>query len=51
MDMLKNERPKDDPILDFVLMNVAALLVISGACEADECESGPVIKERGPAGG
>ncbi len=51
MAMLKNELPPENPILHFVLMNVAALLVVSGACEADECESGPVIKERGPGGG
>ena len=50
MQILRNERPKDDPILHFVLMNVAGLLVVSGACEVDECQSGPVIKERGPAG-
>ena len=49
--MLKDELPEDNPILHFVLMNVAALLVISGVCEADECESGPVITERGPGGG
>ena len=42
ISMLKDELPEDNPILHFVLMNVAALLVISGVCEADECESGPV---------
>ncbi|KAH0844697.1 anthranilate phosphoribosyltransferase [Fonsecaea monophora] len=51
MSILRNERPRDDPILHFVLMNIAALLVVSGACDADSCESGPVITERGPAGG
>ncbi|EXJ85264.1 anthranilate phosphoribosyltransferase [Capronia epimyces CBS 606.96] len=51
MSILRNERSPDDPVLHFVLMNVAALLVVSGACEADSCESGEVIKERGPAGG
>ena len=51
MSILRNERPRDDPILHFVLMNVAALLVVSGACDADVCESGDVIGERGPAGG
>lgn len=51
MSILRNERSPDDPILHFVLMNVAALLVVSGACDADTCESGEVIKERGPAGG
>lgn len=51
MSILRNQRPADDPILQFVLMNVAALLVVSGICDADTCESGEVIKERGPAGG
>jgi len=51
ISILKNELPADDPILDFVLMNTAALLVISGVCEADESDSGDVIKERGPGGG
>ena len=51
MSILRNEMDRDHPILHFVLMNVAGLLVVSGACEADECESGPVIKERGPGGG
>ncbi|KIX94420.1 uncharacterized protein Z520_09806 [Fonsecaea multimorphosa CBS 102226] len=51
MSILRNERPPDDPILHFVLMNIAALLVVSGVCDADSCESGEVITERGPAGG
>ena len=50
MAILRNERDRDDPILHFVLMNIAALLVVSGACDADTCESGEVIKETGPAG-
>ena len=50
MGILRNERSPDDPILHFVLMNIAALLVVSGACDADTCESGEVIKETGPAG-
>lgn len=50
MSILRNERSRDDPILHFVLMNIAALLVVSGACDADTCESGEVIKETGPAG-
>jgi anthranilate phosphoribosyltransferase len=48
MQILRNELPYDHPILHFVLMNVAALLVVSGVCEA-EGEEG--IKERGPGGG
>ena len=50
MSILRNELRPDDPILDFVLMNTAALLVISGICEADECQTGEVVKERGPGG-
>lgn len=30
MQILRNERPPEDPILDFVLLNVAALLVVAG---------------------
>lgn len=56
MSILRNELPRDDPILEFVLMNVAALLVTSGVCEADSSNMGPgddgnVIKERGPGDG
>ncbi|GAB1216310.1 hypothetical protein ATERTT37_005523 [Aspergillus terreus] len=56
MSILRNELPRDDPILTFVLMNVAALLVISGVCESDTSNMGPgddgkVITERGPGGG
>ncbi|KAJ6171087.1 hypothetical protein N7470_000154 [Penicillium chermesinum] len=56
MSILRNELPPDDPILEFVLMNVAALLVTSGICEAETSQMGPgddgnVIKERGPGGG
>ncbi|KPI42088.1 Anthranilate phosphoribosyltransferase [Cyphellophora attinorum] len=52
MSLLRNELPANHPILEFVLMNVAALLVVSGVCDADECEfgSGEVIMETGPAG-
>lgn len=56
MSILANQRPHDDPITEFVLLNVAALLVVSGVCEADTSNMGPgddghVIKERGPGGG
>ena len=51
MNILRNELGPEDPILHFVLMNVAALFVVSGVCDADECETGEVIKERGPGGG
>lgn len=46
-------RTTENPILDFVLMNTAALLVISGVCEDDAPSMGPeglIIKERGPGG-
>jgi len=56
MSILRNELPRDDSILEFVLMNVAALLVTSGVCEADTSAMGPgddgkVVTERGPGGG
>lgn len=56
MSILRNELPRNDPILEFVLMNVAALLVTSGVCEAETSNMGPgddgkVITERGPGGG
>ena len=51
MAVLRNELKPEDTVLEFVLMNVAALLVISGTCDADTCETGEVIKERGPGGG
>lgn len=53
--ILHNELPPDDPVLHFVLINVAALLTVSGICEADRSDMGPgddgkVITERGPGG-
>ncbi|KAL3476358.1 glycosyl transferase [Aspergillus californicus] len=56
MAILRNELPRDDPILSFVLMNVAALLVTSGVCESDTSNMGPgddgqIVNERGPGGG
>lgn len=56
MSILRNELSPDDPILTFVLMNVASLLVTSGICEADTSnmgagDNGQVITERGPGGG
>jgi anthranilate phosphoribosyltransferase len=50
MSILRNELRADDPILDFVLLNTAALLVVSGVCEADDCATGEVITERGAGG-
>ncbi|KAM0325707.1 hypothetical protein ACHAQA_007007 [Verticillium albo-atrum] len=53
--LLTGEMPDDDPILEFVLLNAAALFVVSGICEADSSNMGPgddgkVITERGPGG-
>ncbi|RDA96023.1 hypothetical protein CP533_5804 [Ophiocordyceps camponoti-saundersi (nom. inval.)] len=53
--ILHGELADDDPLLDFVLMNTAALFVVSGICEADSSamgsgDDGKVIPERGPAG-
>ncbi|KAI0541290.1 glycosyl transferase [Xylaria digitata] len=54
--ILQGELPDNDPILEFVLMNTAALFVVSGICEADTSAMGPgddgkVITERGPGNG
>jgi len=56
MSILRNELPPSNPLLEFVLMNVAALLVTSGICEANTSsmgfgDDGNVITERGPGGG
>jgi anthranilate phosphoribosyltransferase len=53
--ILHNELEDNDPLLEFVLINVAALFVASGICEADSSnmgqgDDGKVIQERGPAG-
>ncbi len=54
--ILSGEIPDDDPILEFVLMNAAALFVVSGVCEAESSNMGPgddgvVLTEEGPGGG
>ncbi|KAK3688336.1 glycosyl transferase [Podospora appendiculata] len=54
--ILNNEMPEDDPILHFVLVNTAALFVVSGICEAETSDmgfgdDGVVVTERGPGGG
>ncbi|MCJ1356519.1 MAG: anthranilate phosphoribosyltransferase [Icmadophila ericetorum] len=51
--LLQGELPDGDPVLDFVLINTAALFVVAGVCDADSdpSGSGEVIMERGPAGG
>ncbi|KAG4032342.1 hypothetical protein MFRU_007g02490 [Monilinia fructicola] len=56
MNLLQNKLPDNDPILEFVLMNTAALFVVSGICDADTSDmghgdDGKVITERGPGGG
>lgn len=56
MRILKGEMPADAPVMHFVLINCAALFVVSGICDADESNMGPgddgkVIKEEGPGGG
>ena len=53
--VLHNELADDDPLLEFILINVAALFVASGICEADtssmgEGDDGQVVQERGPGG-
>jgi anthranilate phosphoribosyltransferase len=55
MKLLRNELPRDDPTLEFVLLNTAALFVTAGICDADSSDmgdgdGGTVIKEAGPAG-
>lgn len=55
MQILRNERPTDDPVLQFVLLNTAALITVSGICEAEqshmgEGDDGKVVQERGPGG-
>lgn len=54
-NLLQNKLPRDNPIIHFVLMNTAALLVASGICEAETSnmghgDDGKVITERGPGG-
>ena len=53
MKLLRNELANDDPVLDFVLINAAALFVISGVCDANYSDmrhgdDGIIIKETGP---
>ena len=56
MRLLEGKLDKEDPILQVVLVNTAAMLVISGICEAEtsnmgEGDSGVVVTERGPGNG
>ncbi|KAH7357737.1 anthranilate phosphoribosyltransferase [Plectosphaerella cucumerina] len=53
--ILSGQVSDDDPILEFVLMNAAALFVTAGLCEAETSNMGPgddgnVVTERGPGG-
>lgn len=53
--LLAGEMPPDDPILHFVLLNVAALFVVAGVCEGEASAfgegHGDVVAEVGPGGG
>ncbi|ROV87125.1 hypothetical protein VMCG_10737 [Cytospora schulzeri] len=54
--ILNNELADDDPIIEFVLINTAALFVISGVCDAEPSsmglgDDGEVVQETGPGGG
>ena len=56
MRLLEGKLGQDDPILQVVLINTAAMLVTSGICEAEssqmgEGDSGVVVTERGPGSG
>lgn len=56
MRLLEGKLEEDDPIVQVVLMNAAAMLVVSGICEAETSEMGEgddgiVLKGRGPGEG
>ncbi|KAI9691860.1 MAG: anthranilate phosphoribosyltransferase [Bathelium mastoideum] len=56
LQILRNQLSPDNPILQFVLINAAALVVVSGLCDANESQmgsgdDGSVVSERGPGGG
>jgi anthranilate phosphoribosyltransferase len=56
LKILSGKLGEDEPLMHFVLINTAALFVVSGICDPDESNMGPgddgkVIKERGPGGG
>ncbi|KAL8997231.1 MAG: hypothetical protein Q9169_003424 [Polycauliona sp. 2 TL-2023] len=55
MRLLRNELPRDHPVLDFVLLNTAALFAVAGICDADASDmghgdDGKVIQETGSGG-
>ncbi|PSR80014.1 glycosyl transferase [Coniella lustricola] len=54
--ILTNELDASEPLVEFVLLNTAALLVVSGVCDADASDmgrgdDGAVLTETGPGGG
>ena len=55
MKLLRNELPRDDPVVTYVLINTAALFAIAGICDPDTSDMGygddsRVIRETGPGG-
>lgn len=55
MKLLRNELSEGHPVLDFVLINTAALFAISGICAADTSnmgsgDDGIVVRDEGPSG-
>lgn len=55
LKILRNKLADGDPLLDFVLINTAALFVISGICAADTSDmghgdDGVVVRDEGPNG-
>lgn len=51
LQLLSNDLPEEDPILDFVLMNASALFVVSGLCDGPSPDGEPRIEKVGPGGG
>lgn len=54
--ILNDELADNDPIVEFVLINTAALFVVSGVCDAESSsmgigDDGEVVREVGPGGG
>lgn len=53
--ILQGQLAEDDPLIEFILINTAALFVVSGICDADSSnmgagDDGQVITELGPGG-
>lgn len=54
--ILNAELAEDDPVIEFVLINTAALFVVSGVCDEDSSnmghgDDGKVVQDIGPGGG